>query len=266
VVYGLVGLKVHTKMALIVRREADGMRRYVHVGTGNYNQITAKIYTDLGHLSTDPALGNDVSDLFNSLTGYSSKREYPTLLVSPHSMRRGLLDRIDREIDHHQRSGGGRLIFKMNSLVDKASIRKLYEASQAGVDIDLVVRGICCLRPEVPRVSENIRVTSIVGRFLEHARAYYFRNGGDEEILIGSADIMPRNLGGRVELLYPVREPRLRKAILEDILLEQLTDNQQAYRLAEDGTYHRLGAAEEEASVDSQALRIARRGSWHIDD
>jgi polyphosphate kinase len=266
VVYGLVGLKVHTKMALIVRREADGMRRYVHIGTGNYNPITAKIYTDLGHLSTDPALGSDVSDLFNALTGYSSKTEYATLLVSPHSMRDGLLDRIDREIEHQERAGGGRLILKMNALVDKACIRKLYEASQAGVEVDLIVRGMCCLRPGVPRVSENIRVTSIVGRFLEHARAYYFRNGGDEEILIGSADMMPRNLGGRVEMLCPVREPRLRKAILEDILLEQLADNRQAYRLGEDGNYSRVEPADGEVLVDSQAQRIARRGSWHFDD
>ncbi len=266
VVYGLVGLKVHTKMALIVRREDDGMRRYIHVGTGNYNPITAKIYTDLGHLSTDPALGDDVSDLFNALTGYSSKTEYSTILVSPHSMRRGLLERIGREIEQHKKSGDGRIILKMNSLVDKACIKKLYEASQAGVRIDLIVRGICCLRPGVPRVSENITVTSIVGRFLEHARAYYFRNGGDEEMLIGSADLMPRNLNGRVELLYPIREERLRNAILEDILQEQLADNVQAYRLQQDGSYERLAAGEDERKVDSQALRIAHRGSWHLDD
>ena len=266
VVYGLVGLKVHTKMALIVRREQGGMRRYVHIGTGNYNPVTAKIYTDLAHLSSDPELGADVSDLFNSLTGYSSKTEYAKLVVSPHSMRRGLLERIEREIEHQESDGNGRIILKMNSLVDKACIQALYRASQAGVDIDLIVRGICCLRPGVPRVSENITVTSIVGRFLEHARAYYFRNGGDEEVLIGSADMMPRNLNGRVELLYPIRDPQLRRAVRDDILLEQLRDTAQAHRLQADGTYVRVEPPEGEAELDSQAHRIAQRGSWHCEE
>jgi polyphosphate kinase len=266
VVYGLLGLKVHTKMCLIVRREADGMRRYVHLGTGNYNPVTAKIYTDLGLLSSDPDLGADVSDLFHALTGYSAKTDYEKILVSPHSMRKALLQRIDREIKVHRKEGGGRLIFKMNSLVDKACIKKLYKASQAGVQIDLNVRGICCLRPGVDRVSENIRVTSIVGRFLEHARAYYFRNGGDEEILVGSADLMPRNLNGRVELLFPVENERLKRAIRDDILLEQLEDNIRARRLLPDGSYERLRPQEGDKDRDCQAKRLSKRGSWHIED
>ena len=228
--------------------------------------MTAKIYTDIGHLSSDPELGADVSDLFNSLTGYSSKTEYSKILVSPHSMRKDLLARIDREIEHHKKSGNGRLIFKMNSLVDKACIKRLYKASRAGVTIDLIIRGICCLRPGVPRVSENIAVTSIVGRFLEHARAYYFHNDGDEEILIGSADLMPRNLNGRVELLYPIRDPRLIAAVRDDILLEQLRDTEQASRLQEDGIYARVTRQEDGTKLNSQSRRLSHRGSWHLDD
>lgn len=266
VVYGLVGLKVHTKMALVVRREPEGMRRYVHLGTGNYNPVTAKIYTDLGYLTSDPALCADVSALFNSLTGYSTADSYRKLLVSPHSMRAQFLERIEREIEVHRREGGGRLIFKMNSLVDKACIRALYRASQEGVQIDLIVRGICCLRPGVERVSENIRVISIVGRFLEHARAYYFRNGGDEELLVGSADLMPRNLNGRVELLFPVEDPRLRDAIRDDVLGRQLRDNRQSRVLRPDGSYERRAPAKDEAELDSQAEGLLQAGSWHFQD
>lgn len=266
VVYGLMGLKVHTKMALIVRREPDGMRRYVHLGTGNYNPVTAKIYTDLGLLSSNPDLAADVSDLFHSLTGYSAKTEYAKILVAPTSMRKGLLQRIDREITSHKEHGGGRLIFKMNSLVDKACIKRLYKASQAGVKIDLIVRGICCLKPGIERVSENITVRSIVGRFLEHARAYYFRNGGDEEILVGSADMMPRNLNGRVELLFPVEDPRLMAAIRDGILLEQLKDNVRTRRLLPDGSYERLQPGEGEEPIDTQERGLAQRGAWHLEE
>ncbi len=266
VVYGLVGLKVHCKMCLIVRREAHGIQSYVHLSTGNYNPVTARFYTDVGYLTSDPHLAADVSDLFNSLTGYSRKNRYRKLLVSPHSMRDQLLERIDREIAVHRESGDGYLAFKMNSLVDKACIRKLYEASRAGVEVDLQVRGICCLRPGVPDVSENIRVSSIVGRFLEHSRLFYFRNGGDEELLLGSADLMPRNLGGRVELLFPVQDPGLLRALRDDVLFLHLRDNVRARVLDADGVYRRSSPAPGELAIDAQTLRLAQPGSWHADE
>ncbi len=263
VVYGLVGLKVHCKMCLIVRREAHGIQSYVHLGTGNYNPVTSRVYTDLGYFTADSDLAADVSDLFNSLTGYSRKNSYRKLLVSPHSMRDQLLERIDREIAVQRESGGGYLAFKMNSLVDKGCISKLYEASRAGVRIDIQVRGICCLRPGVAGVSDNIRVTSIVGRFLEHSRIYYFRNGGEEEILLGSADLMPRNLDGRVELLFPVLDPKLRCALRDDILFLHLRDNVQARVLDTDGVYQRVRPGPDDERVDSQHHRLHHRGSWH---
>ncbi len=266
VVYGLVGLKVHCKICLVVRREAHGIQSYVHLGTGNYNPVTARLYTDLGYFTTDPELAADVSDLFNALTGYSKKTHYRKLLVSPHSMREQLLERIDREISAHLEDGQGHLAFKMNSLVDKRCIRKLYEASQAGVKVELQVRGICCLQPGVSGVSDNIRVTSVVGRFLEHSRIYYFRNGGDEEILLGSADLMPRNLGGRVELLFPVRDPELLASLRDDILFLHLRDNVRSRELQADGTYKRVQPAGGEEVVDSQAYRLEHRGSWHPED
>lgn len=200
VVYGFPGLKIHAKMCLIIRAEKEGgIRHYVHMGTGNYNAVTGRIYTDCGYLSSDPFIGKDVSDLFNALTGYSRKDHYTKLLVAPQTMRHQILERIRREIDLHEKFGNGHLIFKMNSLVDYQCIRELYRASQSGVKIDLIVRGICCLRPGIYGLSENIRVISIVGRFLEHPRIYYFRNGGKEEIFMGSADLMPRNLDTRVD-------------------------------------------------------------------
>ncbi len=266
VVYGLVGLKVHCKMCLIVRREPHGIQRYVHLSTGNYNPVTARIYTDIGYMTSDPDLASDVSDLFNSLTGYSKKNSYRKLLVSPHSARDELLDRIDREIAAHASGGDGYLAFKMNSLVDKRCIHKLYEASQQGVKIELVVRGICCLRPGVPGVSENIRVISIVGRFLEHARLYYFRNGGDDELLLGSADLMPRNLDGRVELLFPIQDRAMLRALRDDVLLLHVRDSVKARELQSDGTYRRLSPAPDEAPVDSQAILLEHPGSWHAED
>jgi polyphosphate kinase len=266
VVYGLVGLKTHAKMCLIVRREAVGIRRYAHLGTGNYNPVTAKIYSDLGFLTSDPEITADVSDLFNALTGYSRKEEYRKILVSPHGMRRALIRRIRREIECHRKVGSGHIAFKMNSLVDKACIKALYEASQAGVRVDLQVRGICCLRPGVPRVSENITVTSVVGRFLEHPRVYYFRNGGDEEMFLGSADLMPRNLDGRVEVLFPIEDGTLRRAIRDDILLLHLADNVQARRLLADGSFERLKPGKGDEAIDSQVIRLASRGSWHLDE
>lgn len=236
VVYGLVGLKTHTKLALVVRREAGHIRRYVHVGTGNYNPKTAGLYTDLGLLTCNTEIGADVSELFNVLTGYSRQSEYRKLLVAPTSLRLRMLALIDREIAQQQTHGNGRIVAKMNSLVDAKIITALYQASQAGVKIDLVVRGICCLRPGLPGVSENIHVVSIIGRFLEHSRIFYFHNNGAEEVYIGSADWMPRNLDRRVEAVAPVEDPDLAKD-LQEILGILLADNRHAWDLRPDGTY-----------------------------
>jgi polyphosphate kinase len=252
VVYGVRGLKTHAKVCLVVRREPDGIRRYVHLGTGNYNVVTSRIYTDLSYFTCDPAISHDVSDLFNSLTGYARKNSYSKLLVAPTMLRQQLLDRIERETSRHRQHGDGYIAFKMNALVDTQCIQALYHASQAGVRIDLQVRGICCLRPGLPGISETISVTSVVGRFLEHARIYHFRHGGENEVLIGSADLMPRNLDHRVEILVPVQHPRWRELIINDILTVGLRDNVQARRLLADGTYQRIHAAADEAAVNSQ--------------
>jgi polyphosphate kinase len=266
VVYGLVGLKTHAKLLMVVRREEGGITRYVHMSTGNYNDVTARVYTDIGFFTVDPDIGADVSDLFNALTGYSLKQDYRKLLVAPDRMRQQILDRIEREIEHQRQDGGGHIVFKMNHLVDKKSIQALYQASQAGVKVDLQVRGICCLRPGIPGVSENISVTSIVGRFLEHPRIYYFRNKGDEEILIGSADLMPRNLDRRVEQLFPVEDPQLRESIYEHILQVHLRDNMQARRLLPDGSYERIHPQEGEPELNSQLWMIEHRGLWNEED
>jgi polyphosphate kinase len=266
VVYGLVGLKTHTKLLLVVRRERDGIRRYVHMSTGNYNDVTARIYTDIGLFTCDPDIGSDVSDLFNALTGYSRKVEYRKLLVAPAKMREHVLGRIEREIKRHQKHGDGYLAFKMNALVDPRSIRALYRASQAGVKVDLQIRSICCLRPGVPGVSENITVTSIVGRFLEHPRIFYFHNGGDEEMLLGSADLMPRNLDRRVEQLFPVQDPQLRNALRHEVLGMHLKDNVQARRLLPDGSYERLQPQDSKPALNSQLWMIKHRGTWNKDE
>jgi polyphosphate kinase len=236
VVYGLVGLKTHTKIAMVVRREEEHIRRYVHIGTGNYNPKTARLYTDLGVLSCREDLGADLTDLFNFLTGYSRQRVYRKLLVAPVNMRQQMVSFIDREIENAKNGHHSRIVAKMNALVDPKMIRKLYQASQAGVQIDLIVRGICCLRPQVPGVSENIRVVSIVGRYLEHSRIFYFHNQGHEQVFIGSADWMPRNLNRRVEAVTPVEEPDLVKD-LEEMLGIMLSDNRQAWDLQGDGIY-----------------------------
>jgi polyphosphate kinase len=257
VVYGLLGLKTHCKLALVVRREREGLRRYVHVGTGNYNASTARMYTDLGLLTCRPDVAADVSEIFNYLTGYSRQSEYRKLLVAPVNMRRKLVQRIEREIGHARHTGGGRLIFKMNSLVDPEMIDALYRASAAGVQVDLIVRGICCLRPQVAGLSDRIRVVSIVGRFLEHHRLYYFHNGGDEEIFLGSADLMPRNLDYRVEALAPVEDPGLRRYLIDDILAGYLRDNVQATELGGDGVYRRVAAQDGEPRFDTQSYLIS---------
>ncbi len=263
VVYGLMGLKTHAKICLVVRRERDGIRRYVHSATGNYNDVTARIYADLGYFTCDPDLGADLSDLFNALTGYSRKDEYRKLLVAPGRMAEQIVARIDREIEQHERSGDGHIALKMNSLVDKHCIEALYRASQAGVKVELQPRGICCLRPGVPGVSENIEVTSIVGRFLEHARIYYFRNGGDEEILTGSADLMPRNLYKRVETLFPIEDPGLKTALRDQILRVHLQDNVKARRMLADGSYEWVVPGDGEPRINSQQWLIEHRGVWH---
>jgi polyphosphate kinase len=236
VVYGLVGLKTHTKVVLVVRREENHIRRYVHIGTGNYNPKTAGLYTDLGLLSCREELGADLTDLFNYLTGYSRQRSYRSLLVAPVNLRDRMVALIHREIEHCQNGRSGRIVAKMNALVDPQIIAKLYEASRAGVEIDLIIRGICCLRPGLPDVSENIRVISIIGRFLEHSRIFYFQNGGQEQVYIGSADWMNRNLNRRVEAVTPVEDLNLAKD-LQEILGIMLSDNRQAWELQSDGSY-----------------------------
>lgn len=236
VAYGLPGLKIHCKLALVIRQEGDGLRRYLHIGTGNYNPKTAKLYTDLGLLTCNEDLGADVTDLFNFLTGYSRQREFRQLLVSPVTLRSRMEEMIRREIDHQHQGRGGRIIAKVNSLVDPHMIAVLYEASQAGVEIDLIVRGMCCLRPGLPHVSETIRVISVIGRFLEHSRIFYFQNGGEEQVYIGSADWMTRNLDRRVEAVTPVNTPQLIQD-LKQLLTLSLEDNRQAWDLHADGTY-----------------------------
>ncbi len=236
VVYGLVGLKTHTKVVLVVRREDSRIRRYVHIGTGNYNPKTARLYTDLGLLSCRDDLGADLTDLFNYLTGHAKQRSYRKLLVAPVSLRDRMVEMIHREAAHARRGESGRIVAKMNALVDPTIITALYEASQAGVQIDLIIRGICCLRPGVAGVSDNIRVISIIGRLLEHSRIFYFFNNGDEQVFIGSADWMPRNLDRRVEAVVPVEEPSLAKE-LQEILGIMLADNRQAWDMQPDGSY-----------------------------
>jgi polyphosphate kinase len=263
VVYGLLGLKTHAKICLVVRREGDGIVRYVHMATGNYNGVTARIYTDIGYFTKDPELGAAASRLFNALTGYSRENDYGKLLVAPGMMRQQVLDRIEREIKRHREHADGYLAFKMNQLVDKDCIKALYRASQVGVKVDLQVRGICCLRPGVPGVGENITVTSIVGRFLEHPRIYYFRNGGDEEIWLGSADLMPRNLDRRVEQLFPVEDACLRNALRDHILGVHLKDNVQARRLLADGSYKRIRPKDGQTELNSQLWMVENRGIWN---
>jgi polyphosphate kinase len=253
VVYGLVGLKTHAKLALIVRREHDGLRRYVHLGTGNYNATTARIYTDLGLLTARPDIAADVSELFNHLTGFSRQRHYRKLLVAPVSMRECLEKLIEREIAHAQAGRPAYLIFKCNSIVDKKMIDLLYRASQAGVTIELIARGICCLRPGVPGLSERITVRSIVGRFLEHSRIYYFDNNGNPDVYLGSADLMERNLDRRVETLFPIETPGLKEEI-RHLLDVYLRDTSRARILMPDGSYVRARPHEGEEPFDSQTF------------
>ena len=236
VAFGSATLKTHAKTALVVRREADGIRRYVHLGSGNYNSKTARLYTDVGLITCSPSIGADVSDLFNSLTGYSRQRLYRKLLVAPVNLRARFIELIRREAHHAAEGRPARIIGKMNALVDAEVIDELYRASQAGVEIDLIVRGICCLRPGLAKVSENINVVSIIGRFLEHSRIWHFANGGAEEFYLGSSDWMPRNFDRRVEAVAPVESPPLHER-LRALLATYLEDNRQAWELASDGTW-----------------------------
>lgn len=254
VVYGLLGLKTHAKVALVVRKEGEHIRRYIHLGTGNYNAATAQVYEDMGLFTTDPEIGADITDLFNYLTGYSAKKEYRKLLVAPVNLRQKFESLIEREIEHQKAGRPAHLVFKINALVDKAIIQKLYQASQAGVKVDLIVRGICCLRPGIKGLSENIRVISILGRFLEHSRIYYFENAGEPQVYLGSADLMPRNLDRRVEILFPIEDPRHVRYIRQQVLGTSLRDNVSARLMQPDGTYKRLAPTKGQPEVNSQQI------------
>jgi polyphosphate kinase len=256
VVYGLVGLKTHCKLCMVVRQEGDRLRRYVHVGTGNYNPTTARAYEDLGLLTSDDRLGEDIGSLFNYLTGYSRHESYDSLIVAPHEMRQRVIALIDREAAAARRGDPARIVFKVNALVDEAVIDALYDASHAGVNIDVIARGICSLRPGVPGLSDNVRVRSVVGRFLEHSRIYYFANGGDDELYIGSADMMHRNLDRRVEVLVRVEANVLKKRLCGIIDLS-LTDTAGSWKLGKSGKWSRITSAKEAGA----GRLLARNGS-----
>jgi polyphosphate kinase len=259
VVYGILGLKTHGKLTLVVRREGDALRRYVHVASGNYNPTTSCTYTDLGLFTVDDEIGRDATELFNYLTGFSEQRHYRKLMVAPIELREKFNELLDREVEHKRRGRPARVIAKFNRLADLQVIEKLYEVSRAGVQIDLIVRGICILRPGIPGLSENIRVRSIVGRFLEHSRIFWFANGGDDEVYIGSADWMTRNLKNRIEVVVPVSD-RKAKRYLRDVLLDTyLTDNTKARELQPDGRYTPVLTRSE--PFNSQDYFIGRPGS-----
>jgi polyphosphate kinase len=255
VVYGLPGLKTHAKLTMVVRREQLKLKCYLHLGTGNYNPATGKIYTDYSLFTVNEQLANDVSELFNALTGYSKHTAYKKLIVSPINTRKKIIDMIEREIRWRRKGGCGRIVMKMNALVDVQTIRALYIASHEGVQIDLIVRGICCLKPGIPGVSEHIRVISIIGRFLEHSRAYYFNNGGKEELYLGSADIMPRNLDHRVETLFPVFDKELISKVKSDLDL-MLNDNVKAWSMKPDGLFSKI--VNDAPEINSQAIFLAQ--------
>lgn len=244
VTYGLMGLKTHSKISLVVRQEGDVIRRYVHLGTGNYNHHTARLYEDLGVFTADPAIGADATELFNYLTGYSAQQDFRTLLVAPVNLRKRLQELIQREIEHAKAGRQANLVFKVNALVDKATIMQIYQASAAGVEVDLIVRGMCSLRPGIVGLSENVRVISVLGRFLEHSRIYYFANGGQEEIYVGSADLMDRNLNDRVEAVFPILDADIRAHIKQQILDIYLADNVKARLMLADGSYQRVEPGE----------------------
>ncbi|HEX8746796.1 MAG TPA: polyphosphate kinase 1 [Pyrinomonadaceae bacterium] len=256
VVYGLIGLKTHCKVALVIRNEGDDLRRYVHVATGNYNPTTSRFYTDFGLFTSNEEIGTDVIDLFNYLTGFSRHKKYRRLLVSPGSLRERTIELIRREAAHARAGRPARIIVKINRLADPQVIAAFYEASQAGVHVDLIVRGTCMLKPGVPGVSETISVRNVVGRFLEHSRIFYFANGGEEEVYTGSADWMPRNFDRRVEIIAPVDDPELKRYLVDEVLSIYLRDNVKARRLMPDGGYERVVAGPGEERIDSQEYFI----------
>jgi polyphosphate kinase len=258
VVYGLVGLKTHCKVTLVVRKEGEGIRRYLHLGTGNYNAVTSRIYEDMGIFTCDEAMGADVTDLFNYLTGYSTKQNYRKLLVAPVNLRNGLEKLIRREIEHAKAGRRAHLIFKVNSIVDPQFIELLYEASAAGVRVDLLVRGMCCLKPGIKGVSENINVISIVGRYLEHSRLYYFHNNGKEQVYLGSADLMTRNYDHRVEVVFPLENPEHIDYLRHGMLAIYLNDNTRARIMKSDGTYVRQKPPSQDKAVDVQEWLMKR--------
>jgi polyphosphate kinase len=262
VVYGIVGLKTHCKLAMVIRREGKTLQRYVHLATGNYNPTTSRIYTDVGIFTIDPEIASDATNLFNSLTGFSEFNEYGCLLVAPLNLRKRTISLIKRETAHAKAGRPARIVAKINSLTDVAIVRALYNASQAGVSIDLIVRGICALKPGVPDVSSNIRVRSIVGRFLEHSRIFYFANNGKEEVYIGSADWMYRNLSRRVELIVPIKDSKLRNR-LKAILDAYLADNVNARELRPDGTYARIKVPDTEKKRDAQLEFLAAQADFN---
>ncbi len=252
VVYGLVGLKTHAKVAMVVRQEGEGIRRYVHLSTGNYNFVTSMAYEDIGLFTCDEAIGEDATELFNFLTGYSGKQHYRKLWVAPVNLRQNLEEGILREIEHAQKGGRARLIFKANALVDSHIIQLLYQASQAGVRVDLLIRGICCLRPGIKGISDHIQVRSVLGRYLEHSRIFYFENGGKEEIYLGSADLMPRNLNHRVEALYPVEDPDYVEYLRDHVLKAYFKDTCHTRVMRPDGSYERLHQKDGEETAGVQ--------------
>jgi polyphosphate kinase len=265
VVYGIPGLKTHVKAILVARREGDRVREYVHIGTGNYNPTTARLYTDLGLFTADPEIGADVAEMFNFLTGYGRPAEYRKVLVSPTTMRNRIVEEIEATVAAHRAGEEARIALKMNALVDAGCIQALYEASRAGVPVDLNVRGVCCLRPGVPGVSENIRVVSIVGRFLEHSRIYAFRRGAETRVLTGSADLMPRNLDSRVELVAPIEDENLRAELL-DVLEHCFAENANAWELDSDGAWTRLVPPPGERRSVQEELRArhSARAAEHL--
>jgi polyphosphate kinase len=265
VIYGILGLKTHCKTTLIVRREDDELRHYVHLATGNYNPETSAVYTDLGLLTADAEIGRDAAELFNFLTAYSERESFKKLLVAPINLREEMVELIRREGRNALEGRPARIIAKMNRLADTEIIHALYEASRAGVKIDLIVRGVCMLRPQVAGLSENIEVRSIVGRLLEHSRVYYFANGGDDEIYIGSSDWMPRNLNRRVEVVSPVTNTHLKHYLKYDLLPAYLRDNVKARRLLPNGTYVRVERRENEEAFDSQASFQAGSNVFNFD-
>ena len=263
VVYGFPDIKVHAKLCLIVRKQNEKIKIYSHISSGNYNSETSRVYADIGYLTANQAIGAEVNDFFNYLTGYSQKDDYKRLFVAPKTLRKEVIKRIEREIKQHKKTGDGYIAFKLNNLEAKKVIKALYRASMAGVKIDLNVRALCGLRPGVKGISENIRETSIMGRFLEHTRILYFRNGGEDEVLLGSSDLMPRNLDRRVEVLFPIPNLKLKEVVIKHMLNIHLKDNVKARILHSDGLYRSMKVPSSKKKLNSQKWLLKNRGIWH---